>query len=278
MLSLALDIVTTASILFAVAAGLLIVLGVLKIVNFAHGGFLTIGGYSGLVVTQAGLSPWLAYIVAFAAGGAIGALVERLVVRPLYDRPLDAILATWGLGIIIGQLITIAFGREIQFVQTPIAGAVGVLGETYSQYRLFLVAAAVAVGGAIAALLQGTRLGLEARAVIMNEPLARALGINSDFVRFVTFCFGAALASLAGALITPLSSVDPNMGVPYLVSAFMLVLVSSVSLLSLALASLVLGGAQVLVSTFVSPVIGGLTIVVLAALILRIRPQGFARD
>jgi len=278
MLSLTLDILTTAAILFAVAAGLLIVLGVLKIVNFAHGGFLTIGGYSGLVVTQAGLNPWLGYPVAFVAGGAIGALVERFVVRPLYDRPLDAILATWGLGIIIGQLITILFGREIQFVQTPIVGAVGVLGETYSQYRLFLVAAAVGVAAAIALLLQGTRLGLEARAVIMNEPLARALGINSDFVRFVTFCLGAALASLAGALITPLSSVDPNMGVPYLVSAFMLVLVSSMSLLSLTLASLALGGAQVLVSTFVSPVMGGLTIVVLAALILRIRPQGFARD
>jgi branched-subunit amino acid ABC-type transport system permease component len=278
MLSLTLDILTTAAILFAVAAGLLIVLGVLKIVNFAHGGFLTIGGYSGLVVTQAGLNPWLAYPAAFVAGGVIGALIERLVVRPLYDRPLDAILATWGLGIIIGQLITISFGREIQFVQTPIAGAVSVLGETYSQYRLFLVGAAVGVAAAIALLLQGTRLGLEARAVIMNEPLARALGINSDFVRFVTFCLGAALASLAGALITPLSSVDPNMGVPYLVSAFMLVLVSSVSLLSLTVASLALGGAQVLVSTFVSPVMGGLTIVVLAALLLRIRPQGFARD
>lgn len=277
MVSLALDIVTTAAILFSVAAGLLIVLGVLKIVNFAHGGFLTIGGYSALVITQFGLNPWLAYPFAFIAGGVCGALIERLVVRPLYNRPLDAILATWGLGIIIGQLITIAFGREIQFVQTPIAGAVGMLGETYSQYRIFLVLAALLVAAAIALVLQSTRLGLEARAVIMNEQLARSLGINSDFVRFVTFCFGAALASLAGALITPLSSVDPNMGVPFLVNAFMLVLVSSVSLASLAIAALVLGGAQVLVSTYISPVIGGLIIVVLAALVLRIRPQGFAR-
>jgi len=277
MISLALDIVTTAAILFSVAAGLLIVLGVLKIVNFAHGGFLTIGGYSALVITQAGLNPWLAYPFAFLVGGLIGAVIERFVVRPLYDRPLDAILATWGLGIIIGQLITIAFGREIQFVQTPIAGAIDALGQTYSQYRLFLVPAALLVAAAIAVVLQWTRRGLEARAVIMNEPLARSLGIDSDFVRFATFCFGAALASLAGAFITPLSSVDPNMGVPFLVNAFMLVLVSSVSLASLALAALVLGGAQVLVSTFVSPVIGGLTIVLLAALLLRIRPQGFAR-
>jgi branched-chain amino acid transport system permease protein len=111
----------------------------------------------------------------------------------------------------------------------------------------------------------------------MNEPLAMALGINSDRVRFITFCFGSALASLAGALITPLSSVDPNLGIPWLVNAFMLVLVSSVSLASLATAAVVLGGAQVLVSTFVNPVIGGLTIVVLAALILRLRPEGFSR-
>src|SRR6266436_5183074 len=117
MFSLVLDIATTASILFSVAAGLLVVLGVLKIVNFAHGAFL-----------------------------------------------------------VIGQLITIGFGREIQFVQTPIAGAITMFGETYSQYRLFLVLAAVVVAGGIGALLNATRLGLEARAVIMNEPLAMALG------------------------------------------------------------------------------------------------------
>jgi branched-subunit amino acid ABC-type transport system permease component len=275
MTALLLDIITTAAILFAVASGLLIILGVLKIVNFAHGGFLTIGGYSALVVTQLGWNAWLAYPAAAAAGALMGAVIERFIIRPLYDRPLDAILATWGLGIIIGQLITIAFGREIQFVQAPITGATSVIGGTYSLYRLFLIVAAAVVAGGIAALLNATRLGLEARAVIMNEPLARGLGINSGHVRFVTFCIGAGLASLAGALITPLSSVDPNMGVPWLVNAFMLVLVSSVSLASLATAALTLGGAQVLVSTFISPVIGGLTIVVLAALLLRIRPAGF---
>lgn len=278
MIALALDIVTTAAILFAVAAGLLIVLGVLKIVNFAHGAFLTMGGYSALLITQLGWSPWAAYPAAFVSGLAVGGVVERFIIRPIYDRPLDAILATWGLGIVIGQLITIVFGREIQFVQTPITGAASVLGETYSLYRLFLIVAAALVAAAIAGLFNMTRLGLEARAVIMNEQLAQALGINSGHVRFVTFCVGAGLASLAGALITPLSSVDPAMGVPWLVNAFMLVLVSSVSLVSLAAAALVLGGAQVVVSTFVSPVLGGMTIVVLAALLLRIRPQGFAHD
>lgn len=273
-----LDVITTAAILFAVSAGLLIIFGVMKIINFAHGGFLTIGGYSALLVTTLGLNPWWSIPFAFVIGFFCGMIVERLVMRPLYSRPLDAILATWGLGIIIGQLITLVFGREVQFVKSPISGAVDFLGASYSHYRLLLVLASIALALALAAVMNGTRLGLQTRAVIMNENLARGLGINSGLVRFITFSLGAGLASLAGALITPLTSVDPNLGVPWLVSAFMLVLVSGMSLASLAVACLVLGGAQVLVSSYGNPVLGGLTIVVLAALILRLRPQGFARD
>jgi branched-chain amino acid transport system permease protein len=126
------------------------------------------------------------------------------------------------------------------------------------------------------ALLTGTRFGIKTRAVIMNEDLARGLGIHSGRIRFITFSLGAALGSLAGTLITPLSSVDPDMGLPWLVSAFMLVMVSGHSMLSLLVTCLVFGACQVLVSTFVSPVLGGLTIAVLAALTLRIRPKGFS--
>jgi branched-chain amino acid transport system permease protein len=275
---LLLDAVTTAAILFAVASGLMIILGVMKLINFAHGAFLTIGGYAALVVTQLGWNAWLAAPFAALVGLVLGVLIERIVIRPLYARPLDAILATWGLGIVIGQLITIGFGREVQFVQSPVSGAIAFLGQSYSLYRLLLVVIAVALGGALAALLYFTRFGLTARAVIMNEDLARGLGIDSDKVRLVTFGLGAALASMAGALITPLLAVEPNMGLPWLINSFMLVLVSGVSIMGLGLASLILGGAQVVVSTYLSPVIGGLTIVVLAAVILRIRPQGLARE
>ncbi len=276
-MAIILDIITTAAILYAVAAGLLIVFGVMKIINFAHGGFLTVGGYSALLVTRLGINPWWALAFAFVIGSICGMAIERVVVRPLYSRPLDAILATWGLGIILGQVITLAFGREVQFVQSPVTGAIDLLGASYSEYRLLLVLVAIVLAGALALLLNGTRLGLVTRAVIMNEDLARGLGINSGLVRFATFSLGAGLASLAGALITPLSSVDPNMGVPWLVNAFMLVMVSGVSLVSLAVACLVLGGAQVLVSTWGNPILGGLTIVVLAAFVLRLRPQGFSR-
>jgi branched-chain amino acid transport system permease protein len=276
-MALLLDIVTTAAILYAVAAGLLLIFGVMKIINFAHGAFLTIGAYASLVAAQLGLSPWAALPLALLAGAVAGMVIEWLVVRPLYSRPLDAILATWGLGIVIGQLITLAFGREVQLVDSPVRGTVDVLGTDYSAYRLLLVGAAALIGIGMALLLTRTRFGLVTRAVIMNEQLARGLGIHSGAVRFVSFSVGAGLGSLAGALITPLSSVDPNMGIPWLVNAFMLVMVSGSSMASLLVATLVFGAVQVLLSTYVSPILGGLAIAVLAAITLRIRPKGFAR-
>ncbi len=276
-MSLLFDVLSTAAILFIVSCGLLLILGVMKIINFAHGGFLTLGGYAPLLVTQWGWNPWLGGVVALLIGLLFGAVVERLIVRPLHARPLDAILATWGLGIIIGQVITLAFGRGVQFAESPLSGTVRLAGIDYSLYRLALIGLALLVAAGLAGVLNGTRLGLITRAVTMNETLARALGVNSSQVRLSTFALGAGLACLAGALITPLSSVDPNMGVPWLTNAFMLAMISGSSLVSLALACTLLGGAQVLVSVFASPVLGALTIVVLGAVVLRIRPEGFAR-
>ena len=278
MISLFLDILSSAAILFILSAGLLIIFGVMNILNFAHAGLLSVGAYVALTVTQFGLSPWLAIPLSFATGFVAGAIIEQTVMRWIYSRSLDAILAAWGLGLIIVQLITITYGRQIQFVETPLSGAISVFGETYSLYRLFLVGLAVLIGLSLTFLLKGTRLGLNTRAVIMNDNLAQALGINSALVRFLSFSIGSAVAAMAGALITPLSAVNPNMGFPWLVSCFMIVLLSGSSLVSLALSAVILGGAQVLVSTFISPVAGGMTIVVLAAIILRIRPEGLIND
>ena len=276
-MALLLDVVTTAAVLFIVTAGLMVIFGVMKIVNFAHGALLTLGGYASLVVTRLDLPPWVGIPLAIVVGTAAGALVEVLVIRPLYKRPLDAILATWGLGIVIGQLIVALFGREVQFVRAPLGGAVDLLGTTYSAYRLVLVPIALLLCALLVALLAGTRFGLRTRAVIMNEELAESLGIHAGRVRFVTFALGAALGTLAGTLITPLSSVDPGMGLTWLVGGFMLVMVSGHSMISLLLTCLVFGACQVLVSAYASPVLGGMAIALLAAITLRIRPAGFAR-
>ena len=271
-----LDVLTTAAMLFIVTAGLMMIFGVMKIVNFAHGALLTLGGYASYVATQLKLDPWVSWPLALLTGVLVGCLVEAVIVRPLYKRPLDAILATWGLGIVIGQLIVIAFGRGVQFVDAPLQGTWSIAGLQYSAYRLVLIPVALGLCGLMTGLLNGTRFGVKTRAVIMNEDLARGLGIHSGRIRFITFSLGAGLGTLAGSLITPLSSVDPNMGLPWLVSAFMLVMVAGHSMLSLLVTCLIFGACQVLVSTYVSPVVGGLTIAVLAALTLRIRPKGFA--
>ena len=277
MLTIVLDAVTTAALLFIISSGLLIVFGVMKIINFAHAAFVTVGAYAALVCASFGLSWLLVLPLSFLAGALLGAITEATIVRWLYQRPLDAILATWGFGTVIGQIITLVFGREVQFVQAPVTGTIGFLGIDYSAYRILMIGAAVIVAVVFTGLLNGTRLGLSTRAVIMNEMLAQGLGVDSSRVRLITFAVGSGLAALAGALITPLSSVDPNMGLPWLISAFMLVMVSGGSLLTLALSCMVLGGLQVIVSTFVNPILGGLTIAICAAIMLRIRPEGFAR-
>jgi len=266
-----LDVVTTAGVLYIVALGLLLVYGVLRIINLAHGAFLALGAYAAVVTTWWGWSPWAAPPLAFAVGAVLAALVEWQVLRALYNRPLDTILATWGLNIIVVQGITLYFGREIHFAASPIARAVNVGGATYSEYRLVLLLLAAVLGVLVWLVVQRTSIGVVARAVIMNEELAQALGVNTRLVRLVTFCLGAGLAALAGALITPLVSVHPNLGVPWLINAFMLVLVAGVSLGGLALVALILGGAQVLVSSYGNPVLGSLTIVILAVIILRFR-------
>jgi len=277
MITLSLDIVTTTAILFIVSAGLLIVFGVMKIINFAHGAFITVGAYASLISSHLGLPAAAAPFIAFAVGFILGGAAEIAIVRRLYSRPLDAILATWGLGIVIGQLLTILFGREVQFVPAPVSGTVSFLGADYSFYRLLLIPAAAIIGALFTTLINGTRLGLSTRAVIMNETLAQGLGIDSARVRLLTFGIGSGLAAVAGSAVTPLASVDPNMGLPWLIGAFMLVMVSGGSLPTLAMSCFVLGGLQVLVSTFFSPILGGLTIAVLAAVALRLRPEGFAR-
>jgi branched-chain amino acid transport system permease protein len=252
-----LDSLTTAAILFIVAVGLLAIFGVLKIINFAHGAWLTLGAYAAVVTHKLGLSPWAALPLAFVSGALLGGLTEVLVIRPLYRRLL--------------------FGRDVQLTQNLLSGTVAVFGSDYSLYRMFTLVAALVIGLAFALTLEGTRLGLEARAVIMNEALARSLGIDTAKVRLATFMIGAGLAALAGVLLTPLTSVDPNMGVAWLIGAFMLVMVAQASLSALALACLVFGAVQVLVSTFVNPIVGSISIAVLAALVLRISPKGFSR-
>jgi branched-subunit amino acid ABC-type transport system permease component len=160
-----LDVVTTAGVLYIVALGLFIVYGVLKIINLAHGAFLAMGAYAGVITTRRRLEPVdgaptrLRHRYRDRGGG-------RVVLSGLYARPLDTILATWGLNIIVVQAITLYFGREIHFAASAIERAVDVGGVTYSAYRLVLLLIAVVLGVAVRLVLQRTQIGTVARAVI----------------------------------------------------------------------------------------------------------------
>ena len=174
----------------------------LKIINFAHGAWLTDRrptapwSPAGL-----GLNPWLAIPFAFLVGAVLGGVAERFIVRPLYRRPLDAILATWGLGIVIGQLDhALLRPRRAVHPERCCSGTFD-FWAGYSVYRLLPLSRRSVVGLAFALLLDGTRLGLSARAVIMNETLARGLGIDTAKVRLATFMIGTGLAALAGVLL-----------------------------------------------------------------------------
>lgn len=274
---LVLDGLTTGALFFIVTAGLLIVFGMMKLINFAHGAFLALGAYTSVLVTSYGLPVWLPMLVAPIITAAVAAVVEPLVLRRLYGRPMDTLLATWGLNMIIIQLITLYFGRGTQPVKTLDLGAVNILGATYSLYRLLFIPVALILGISIALILNKTRLGLVGRAVIMDEKLAQVLGINDSLVRFASFMLGSALAGLAGALLTPIASVDPNIGVPWLFAAFMISLLVGVSPLALGAACVLLGVLQVSLASVWDPTIATLAVPVAVVLILRFMPEGFVR-
>jgi len=277
MIDHAFNIVTAGSVFFAVSIGLLVVLSVMRVVNLAHGAFLTIGGYAAVVVSDHGWNPWLSLLLAPAAGFVFGLLTELVLVRRLYGRPLDTILATWGLAIVITQVISDRFGRSAHFVDEAISGdPLQLFGAYYSPYRLFTVAVAVALGVALVLVTRFTQLGTIARAVILNPELARALGIDTGRVNALTFAVGSALAAFAGAVIVPMSSVDPTMGTPWVITAFMVVLFAGLSLPALGLSALALAAGQVLATYYIAPVVGNLVVIALPILLMRFAPDGLA--
>jgi urea transport system permease protein len=271
------DIATTVGILVIVAVGLLLILGIMGVVNLAHGAFMTIGAYMAFVVTARGWSPWWAFLLGPLSGFVLGVVVERLLIRRLYDRPLDTILATWGLAIVLTQVISGFFGRSAQFVDAPLNGdAIEIFGAYVSQYRLFCVGIACALVALLYLIGRTTNVGLIARAVIMDPDLAQALGINTTLVNSLCFGIGSAFAAFAGACVAPLASVDPNLGTPWNITAFMVTLLGGISLAGLVVSAIILAAAQILAITYVAPVLASILIVAIPIVIMRFFPDGLS--
>lgn len=265
-------------LLMLVALGLAIVFGLMGVINLAHGEFLMLGAYGAVVTTSVFGSFWLSLLFAPATVAIVGMVIEQVLIRRLYRRPLETIVATFGLAIILREAVRQIAGSDFRNVSDPIQGAVSIFGTDFPAYRLVVMGIAVALVVAIYLVQSRTRFGLIARAVIYNPELAGALGIDINVVYRTTFAVGSALAAVAGVLIAPTVNVFPDMGPAFVISAFLAVLVGGLgSLRGLIAAVVLLGTAQYALSQVFTPVAGAIGLLVIAIGALRFLPDGLAR-
>jgi branched-chain amino acid transport system permease protein len=255
-LTLTINGLALAAIFFLVSAGLSLIFGLMGVLNFAHGSFVLWGAYAWLAVFNGTNNFWLALLVAALVGAVLGALTERILIRPLYQRPLTQILVTLGLGLVLGQVVVAIWGQSPQYFNA-IAGldATVRLGRVaIASYRLFVIALGVVILAAVWALLRYTRIGLIVRAGAENPTMVEALGINVGLVFLGVFALGAALAALGGAVYAPyLSAATPDMGQSTLLFAIIVVVLGGLgSYVGSAIGALIIGLAQDYVPYYVS--------------------------
>jgi branched-chain amino acid transport system permease protein/urea transport system permease protein len=262
-------------VLVLVAMGLVIIFGLMKVINMAHGEFFLLGAYAVVMSQKLGLGFWAGLVLAPLAVGLLGAFLEVVLIRHLYRRILDTILATWGISILIKQAVIIIFGPEGLRVHSPIPLTVGLLGIDYPAYRLFIMAAAVVIILLTFYIFLKTDYGLAARAVIANAPMAAACGINTRRMYLTTFSLGSALAGFAGAVMAPLIGCEPHMGLGFFIPAFLAILVGGAETLGGILAGgAVVGGSDRFISAIYSPITAQIVVFSIAIIVIRIRPQG----
>src|SRR6266850_1830758 len=271
---LMLEILNGVATLVLISVGLAIIFGMMRVINLAHGEFLMLGGYAAIVATNHGVNIWVAMlVVAPLVVGIIGVIAERLIIRVLYGRMIDTLLATWGLSLFVG-IVTTIFGNTVAGIGAPL-GSVGVGRYSISLYRLVLVGIAAAILAVIFIALRRTRLGLIARATMENPNMAAALGVSPPRVYATTFGVGAALTGLAGGLLAPVSGVLPTVGAAYVAKAFITVISGGTAILAgTAAASSLFGSVNQLLTYFTTPVIGEAGLLAAAILLLRVLPHG----
>ncbi|WP_299617021.1 branched-chain amino acid ABC transporter permease [Pelagibius sp.] len=277
-LLLLLDATNYVLVIVLVAMGLVIVFGLMRVINMAHGELFLLGAYTLVLLQQAGYPYWLGLIAATLFVGFAGLLMEELVIRHIYHRFLDTILATWGLSIAIKQGVILLFGPGAQSTTAPIATQLQIFGSSYPAYRLFIMAVALAVVAATFYLFFRTRFGLAARAVIANRSMAACLGISTRTFDRLTFAYGAALAGLAGAVMAPIMSVDPQMGLGFLIPAFLSILVGGAGhLAGPVLGAGLIGATDSITAGLWSPVLAQVVVFTMAVVAIRVFPGGLIR-
>ncbi|HEV2502586.1 MAG TPA: urea ABC transporter permease subunit UrtB [Mesorhizobium sp.] len=266
------------SILLLVALGLAIIYGVTGVINLAHGEFVMLGAYAAwFLQTQFGLGLLASLVPIFLLLALFGWLIEALVIRHLYDRPLDTILATWGIGVMAQQAIRLTAGGELRYVQMPesLSQSVNILGATDSAYRLFILFLSLGLFALTWGIYRYTSFGLKLRAITQNRAVASSFGINAGRIYRSTFAYGAGMAGLAGALVSPLKSVSPEMGTTYVVDAFMVVVLGGTqSLMGTLASSGILGELSGYLAFYSNDTIAKALVLLAIVVLIRFRPQG----
>ncbi len=265
---------SSASILLIATLGLAVVFGLMGVINLAHGEFIMMGAYSALTATQLGIPFILAIPVAVLVTMIFGALVEIIIIRRLYGRLFDTMLATWGLSLALYQGAVLIFGSVSPGIGMPqINFNVG--DYTLAAYPIFMILVAVVMLAGIYVLLTRTVYGMKARAAIQVPDMARAIGIDSARTNTLTFAIGCGLAGFAGAILLPIVPATPSMGFAFVIKAFLTVVIAGpVTLAGSALAAIGVGTGASIVASFMTSVAGDLFFFILTVVLLRLYPLG----
>jgi len=276
---------SASSVLLLAAIGLAITFGVMGVINMAHGEMVMLGAYSTFVMQSLlppSLAQWslaFAIPVAFVVAGCMGIVIERLVIRFLYGRPLETLLATWGVSLILQQLVRTVFGANNRQVSAPafMSGSIKVGGIEITTGRLWIIVLAIAVFAALQLLLRATSFGLRMRAVTQNRRMAAAMGISTGRIDMLAFGLGSGIAGVAGVALSQIDNVSPNLGQGYIIDSFMVVVLGGVgNLWGTLLGALTLGVATKLLepTPYIGAVLGKIILLVFIILFIQWRPRG----
>ena len=278
-----LEILYMIAFLALTSAGLAVVFGMMRVINLAHGEFVMLGGHTTIACYNNGINIYFAMlVVAPVVVGLVGLIVERTIIRFLYGRMIDTMLATWGLSLLLIGLVTLIFGNTAVSVPAPVSGYQ--LGEyQMGGYNLFIILITVALVLVMWAVLRFTRAGLIARGAMQGPEVVSALGYDPRKIYMYTFTAGAALSGLAGGVLAPLTGLLPSSGGAYIAKAFITVITGGAAVVSGTLSSaIIFGTVNQLVSFAAHPVIGEIAMLALAIILLRLMPKGitgrFFRD
>jgi branched-chain amino acid transport system permease protein len=268
---------TNAAFLLLAALGLIVILGMMNIINLAHGELMMLGAYVATMAFQWGVPFWLAVIMSFFVVGVFGAVLERLIVRRFYGRELGALVVTWGISLILAQGTLLLLGPFMPAIPIP-GGSFAIGPYSFSAYWIALIVISMLVIVALWWLYNRTEIGLQARATMQNARMARALGVDTGRIYMLTFSLGAGLAGMSGALMAPTTSIQPFMGQQFVAPAFITVVVGGAT-------NVIAGalGSSVLLSLVKTPVgfwlgafLGTVALLLAALVIIRLMPDGIS--